>query len=192
MEKLHKYKVMTDEEVVNAYRLSSDQQLVGELFERYSHLVFGVCLKYLKNRDESKDMVITIFEKLMNDLKNFNVQNFRPWLHTVTRNHCLMFLRKVNRPGTEKDIETLSYKLKESEEELKEKNENEIQLTQLEESIKELNEEQRICITLFYLESKSYQEVSAITGWDMNKVKSYIQNGKRNLKNLILSKNETE
>lgn len=181
---------MTDEEVVEQYRLSSDQQLVGVLFERYSHLVFGVCLKYLKNKDESKDMVIIIFEKLITDLKNFKVEKFRPWLHTVTRNQCLMLLRKINRPGTEKDIETLEYRLQDNNEEEAVK-EKEVKINNLEEAIKELNEEQRICITLFYLEDKSYQQIEDSTGYEMSKIKSYIQNGKRNLKNLLATKNET-
>lgn len=190
MSKAHTYKKMTDEEVVEQYRLSSDQQLVGILFERYSHLVLGVCLKYLKNKDESKDMVIIIFEKLITDLKNFKVEKFRPWLHTVTRNQCLMLLRKINRPGTEKDIETLEYHLQDNNEEevVKEK---EVKINNLEEAIKELNEEQRICITLFYLEDKSYQQIEVSTGYEMNKIKSYIQNGKRNLKILLATKNET-
>lgn len=183
-----KYQNMSDEEVVNNYRLSSDKELVGILFERYSPLVFGVCLKYLRNKDESRDMVVNIFEKLMVDLKNFDIQKFRPWLHSVTRNHCLMFLRKANRPGTEKDIETLQHKLEEVSNE--EKNEKEIQFSQLEKAMEELNDEQKISVTLFYLKDKSYQEIAEETGWEMNKIKSYIQNGKRNLKLILQTKNE--
>jgi RNA polymerase sigma factor (sigma-70 family) len=181
---------MSDEEVVNTYRLSSDKQWVGVLFERYSPLVFGVCLKYLRNKDESRDMVVNIFEKLMVDLKNFDIQKFRPWLHSVTRNHCLMFLRKANRPGTEKDIETLQHKLDSSTGSESEMEEKEIQLSQLEKAMEDLNDEQKICVTLFYLKDKSYQEIAEETGWDMNKIKSYIQNGKRNLKLILQTKNE--
>jgi RNA polymerase sigma factor (sigma-70 family) len=181
---------MSDEEVVNNYRLSSDKQFVGILFERYSPLVFGVCLKYLRNKDESRDMVVNIFEKLMVDLKNFDIQKFRPWLHSVTRNHCLMFLRKANRPGTEKDIETLQHKLDSSTGSESEMEEKEIQLSQLEKAMEDLNDEQKICVTLFYLKDKSYQEIAEETGWDMNKIKSYIQNGKRNLKLILQTKNE--
>lgn len=162
---------------------------MGVLFERYSHLVFGVCLKYLRNKDESRDMVVTIFEKLMNDLKNFEIQKFRPWLHSVTRNHCLMYLRKANRPGTEKDIDELQHKLQASSEETTD--EKEIKIQNLEKAIGELNEEQKICITLFYLKDKSYQEIAVETGWELNKIKSYIQNGKRNLQLKLVPKNET-
>lgn len=181
---------MSDEEVVNNYRLSSDKQFVGVLFERYSPLVFGVCLKYLRNKDESKDMVINIFEKLMVDLKNFDIQKFRPWLHSVTRNHCLMFLRKANRPGTEKDIDDLQNKLSTSTFAETSVDDKEIQLSHLEKAMEELNDEQKICVTLFYLKDKSYQEIAEETGWDMNKIKSYIQNGKRNLKLILQTKNE--
>jgi RNA polymerase sigma factor (sigma-70 family) len=181
---------MSDEEVVNNYRLSSDKQLVGILFERYSPLVFGVCLKYLRNKDESRDMVVNIFEKLMVDLKNFDIQKFRPWLHSVTRNHCLMFLRKTNRPGTEKDIDDLQNKLSTSTFADASVEDKEIQLSQLEKAMEELNDEQKISVTLFYLKDKSYQEIAEETGWDMNKIKSYIQNGKRNLKLILQTKNE--
>ena len=185
-----KYQHMSDEEVVNNYRLSSDKQLVGILFERYSPLVFGVCLKYLRNKDESRDMVVNIFEKLMVDLKNFDIQKFRPWLHSVTRNHCLMFLRKANRPGTEKDIDDLQNKLSTSTFADASVEDKEIQLSHLEKAMEELNDEQKISVTLFYLKDKSYQEIAEETGWDMNKIKSYIQNGKRNLKLILQTKNE--
>jgi RNA polymerase sigma factor (sigma-70 family) len=183
-----KYQNLSDEEVVSSYRLSSDKELVGVLFERYAHLVFGVSLKYLRNKDESHDMVINIFEKLLTDLKNFEILKFRPWLHSVTRNHCLMYLRKANRPGTEKDIETLQHKLQEEE---NDKPEKEFQLNRLDDAMKDINEEQRICITLFYLSDKSYQQIAAETGWELNKIKSHIQNGKRNLKIILESRNET-
>lgn len=185
-----KYKDLSDEEVVMKYRLSSDKEWVGVLFERYSHLVYGVCLKYLRNKDESRDMSVNIFEKLFTDLKNFDIQKFRPWLHSVTRNQCLMYLRKANRPGTEKDIDDLQHKL--SETEVKEhETEKEIQLNNLEEAMKELNEEQRHCVTEFYIRDKSYLQIADETGWDLNKIKSHIQNGKRNLKIILASKNET-
>jgi len=52
----------------------------------------------------------------------------------------------------------------------------------LKEAMTSLNREQGLCVTLFYLEEKSYKEVVEITGFSSNQVKSYIQNGKRNLK----------
>lgn len=174
-----------DEELVVLYAQTQDKTCVGILYERYAHLVFGVCMKYLKNKDESKDAVLSIFEKLMNDLKIHKVENFKSWIHSVARNHCLMFLRKNNRPGTESDIDELSYKLKEENNEAELSKET--QLQELEKAILQLNEEQKTCIELFYLQDKCYQDVATITGYSMNTVKSAIQNGKRNLK-LILSK----
>jgi RNA polymerase sigma factor (sigma-70 family) len=61
-------------------------------------------------------------------------------------------------------------------------NEKEINLSNLNEALKSLAEKQRICVELFYLQEKSYNEVAEITGFTMNEVKSFIQNGKRNLK----------
>jgi RNA polymerase sigma-70 factor (ECF subfamily) len=145
-------------------------------------------LKYLKNREESRDAVLNLFEKLLEDLKHHSVDNFKSWIHSVARNHCLMILRKVNRPGFEKDIDELQEKLHdapESDVQLKEE-----QLQSLEKVIPLLNEEQRICIELFYLKDLSYQEVMQETGFTMNQVKSNIQNGKRNLKILLTKQNE--
>lgn len=181
---------MSDEELVRQYGQSDDKALVGILYERYSHLVFGVCLKYLKNRDESRDAVINIFERLFTGLKQHNIENFKSWIHSVARNHCLMLLRKSNRPGTEKDIETLEHTLETENNEpvlLKEE-----QLNRLDSAILELNHEQKKCIELFYLQDKSYQEVADQTGLTLNQVKSCVQNGKRNLKILLTKQNEIE
>ena len=61
----------------------------------------------------------------------------------------------------------------------------EITLTLIEASLNELGEEQKVCVTLFYLEQQSYQQVSGVTGFSMLQVKSFIQNGKRNLKLIV-------
>lgn len=181
---------LSDVELVAHYKQTNDTQCVGVLFERYSHLVLGVCLKYLKNKDESKDMVMYIFERLVNDLKTHEVKNFKGWIHTVTRNHCLMFLRKNNRlVKQEADFETVKPKIN-GVPSVEEAQLQEVKLTKLEEAIDQLNDEQQQCIRLFYLESKCYADVSEITGYDLKHVKSHIQNGKRNLKNLLMKSNE--
>lgn len=179
---------LSDEELVRQYSAGSDQSLVGILYERYSHLVFGVCLKYLRNRDESRDAVINIFEKLLRDLKDHRIENFKSWIHSVARNHCLMILRKSDRPGNEKSIDDIQSQTEEdftSEMQLKEE-----QLQQLEKAISLLNREQKTCIELFYLQDKCYQEVADETGFTLNQVKSFIQNGKRNLKIQLSKQNE--
>lgn len=179
----------TDNELITKYKKTSDNSLVGELYKRYSHLVYGVCLKYLKNEEESKDAVLQIFEKLLTDLKKHEIDNFKSWLHSVARNHCLMFLRKqqtqlkrVNEyEATYQHEETFAAPFA-----VHEKEENEVMLTKLEQAMTELKEEQRICIELFFLKEKCYNEVADITGYEIKKVKSYIQNGKRNLANIML------
>ena len=179
----------TDDELITKYKKNGNGESVGELYKRYSHLVYGVCLKYLKNEEESKDAVLQIFENLLTDLKKHEIANFKSWLHSVSRNHCLMFLRKqqtklkrVNEyEATYQHEETFSGPFA-----VHEKEEKEIMLTKLEEAMVGLKEEQRVCIQLFFLEEKCYHEVADITGYDIKKVKSYIQNGKRNLANIML------
>lgn len=63
-----------------------------------------------------------------------------------------------------------------------EEDEIEANLNALDECIDVLKKEQKECVKLFFLEKKSYQEVNELTGIDLKKVKSNIQNGKRNLK----------
>ena len=179
---------LRDEEIIAKYRSAGDHGLIGILYDRYSHLVFGVCMKYLKNKEESKDAVINIFEKLLVDLRQYSIDNFKAWIHRVARNHCLMLLRKSNRPGTEKDIDELNLKL--AEEDTDEVLVKEEQLQFLEEGIAQLNKEQKLCIELFFLQEKSYQEIVDVTGFNLNQVKSYIQNGKRNLKIYLSRQNE--
>ncbi|MEZ4828130.1 MAG: sigma-70 family RNA polymerase sigma factor [Bacteroidia bacterium] len=179
-------KTLSDEELVNGYKESGDTAFVGELFERYTHLVYLVCMKYLKDELESEDMAMRIFEKLLTELKKYEVRSFKYWLHTVTKNQCLIWLDKSKRarekadhylettPGFVESQEVLSL--------LGEGDSMEKKLIRLESAIESLNEEQRICVELFYLHQKSYQEVADQTGFSMKQVKSYIQNGKRNLK----------
>ncbi|MCB0856062.1 MAG: sigma-70 family RNA polymerase sigma factor, partial [Bacteroidetes bacterium] len=168
------------------YKESHDPVFVGELFERYTHMVFLVCMKYLKDEVESEDISMQIFEKLIKDLKKYEVRKFKYWLYTVTKNQCLIHLEKKKRLRSKADeFRETEQGLVESERELSlldEVDSREEQLTHLEEALQLLNEEQRLCLELFYLQQKSYQEVSELTGYDMKQVKSYIQNGKRNLK----------
>jgi RNA polymerase sigma-70 factor (ECF subfamily) len=187
---------LTDEALIDAYKQSGDTALVGELYKRYAHLVYGVGLKYMKDPEEAQDIAMMVFEKLMADLKQHQVQQFKPWLYMVARNQCLMVLRK--RKGHE-TVELPEYNLENDEDggvetgvvaHLDDDSDiRETQLNLLEEGIKTLNEEQKVCVELFYLQDKSYVEVAEITGYELKQVKSYIQNGKRNLKIFLTKHN---
>ncbi len=174
---------LPDEEIIARYRADKDPQWIGLLADRYLHLVYGVCLKYLKNQENARDATMEIFEKLLADLLRHELRSFRSWLFTVARNHCLMKLR-ADRPeiridGWEKDI---SFVEMDDPLHLIKAEEKEQKLVELEQAINRLSPEQGQCIRLFYLEKKSYQEVSEITGYSLKQVKSHVQNGKRNLK----------
>lgn len=167
---------------------------MGILYKRYSHLVLGLSLKYLKDEDEAKDAVMQIFEKLLADLLKHNVEYFKSWLYTFSKNHCLMIIRtKQNRLKKEMDLQDNASSFMETNSDLHQNNrqEKEKQYVALEQAIDELNEEQKRCINLFYLKDKSYNEIVEITGFTLNEVKSYIQNGKRNLK-IKLEKNSEQ
>jgi RNA polymerase sigma-70 factor (ECF subfamily) len=184
-----------DLDLVARYKQTDDNAFVGALFQRYTHLIFGVCMKYLKDEDEAQDASMQIFEKLLKDLKKHEVQQFKAWLHMVCKNFCLMQLRsgasKLRR-AKEMHKDMTSFMESDHELHLVIENTKELQLTFMEECIKGLNNEQKICVELFFLQEKSYQEVTEMTSYSMNNVKSYIQNGKRNLKNCIESKSTSK
>ncbi|NNC94995.1 MAG: sigma-70 family RNA polymerase sigma factor [Chitinophagales bacterium] len=154
---------------------------------RYSHLVYGVCLKYFKNEADAKDGVMNIFEHILDALKKHDVNNFDRWIYTVSKNHCLMEIRhKKMESNMHESYEKNTVTRVESKGELHLNSEPKTDdIEELDKAIEQLKEEQKICVELFYLKQKSYQEVAQITGYSQKMVKSYIQNGKRNLKNLL-------
>lgn len=175
-----------DLSLIAAYQKSGDLEVLGTLYNKYMHLVFGVCFNYFKDEEQSKDAVMQIFEELVVKLKVHQVQNFKSWLHVLSRNHCLMALRKSAKNPTvameDNFVENGDFV------HLDIDDTKETQLTIMEKCMETLTEEQRRSVDLFYLQEKCYKEVVDITGYDMLKVKSYIQNGKRNLK-ICIEKN---
>lgn len=171
---------LSDKELVALYKESGDMAVLGELYQRYMELVYGVCLKYYKDAETAKDSVMQIFEELVPKLRKHEVENFKPWLHQVAKNHCLMQLRT---PKNMKTVE-FKYELVQSEDNVHlngvlEKEEN---FKKLEYCLGTLTNEQREAVKLFYLDGKCYNEIVEITGQEWNQVRSFIQNGRRNLK----------
>jgi len=155
-------------------------EVLAELYQRYMELVYGVCLKYLSEAEFAKDAVMNIFEELVQKLQHHEVDNFRGWLYTVAKNHCLMQLRsRKNIKITE-----LTTVIVQTEENLHLNGEleKEDHLRKMENCLKTLPAEQQQCVELFYLQGKSYNEIVETTGFDWKQVRSYIQNGRRNLK----------
>ena len=171
-----------DEEVIQSFRKTENSLFIGILFDRYSHLVYGVSYNYLKDEEACKDTVLHIFENLSRDLIKYEIKNFSSWLHVVTKNYCLRELSK------RKDIIPLTFDTIQEQNEEEEINIAEIHLPNLSHAIHKLNEDQRICIDMFYLREMSYKEITEQTGYNLNQVKSHIQNGKRNLKLILLKK----
>ncbi len=171
---------LSDAELVLAYKQSGDVNLVGALYQGYMDLVYGVCLKYLKSPENAQDSVISIFEELVTKLQKHDIDNFKAWLYTLAKNHCLMRLRSEKR----QIVVNVDVELMQSEENVHlngelEKEEN---FKKLDYCLGQLQEEQRKVIELFYIQGKCYNEIAELTGMEWNQVKSYIQNGRRNLK----------
>jgi RNA polymerase sigma-70 factor (ECF subfamily) len=181
--------LLTDTELVLSYKQTGDLQVLGQLYQRYMDLVYGVCLKYFKDSEKAKDAVMQIFEELITKLKKHEVEYFRSWLYQLAKNHCLMQLR------TPKNLKTVAIpeSLMQSEENVHlngvlEKEEN---FQRLEYCLTTLSEDQRKAVQLFYLEGKCYNEIVELMGQEWNQVRSFIQNGRRNLK-ICMEKPEVE
>ena len=178
---------ITDAELLEQFNKDHNNEWLGILLQRYTLLLLGVCMKYLKNEEEAKDSVQQVFLKVIQELHKYKVEYFKSWLYMVAKNHCLMKLRERQGKITLEITDRFTAK-QEDETDLQSLVQNDHTLELMAVALKELNPEQQQCVTLFYLQKKSYQEVSDETGYNMLQVKSYIQNGKRNLKILIEKK----
>ena len=178
---------MNERELLQQYKALGSIDVLGKLYAPYMSLLYGVCFKYLQDVDQSQDAVMQIFEELIPKLRTHEVDNFKSWLHVYAKNYCLMQLRK-NKRNPQIDIED---NLFESEQKLNQSDElkwEERDFEKLEGCMQTLNVEQEQCVRLFYLEQMCYKDIADKSGLDLNKVKSAIQNGKRNLKICMESK----
>ncbi|MFL5748444.1 MAG: RNA polymerase sigma factor [Niastella sp.] len=175
---------ISDQQLLNSFYSSRDNHWLGILLQRYTLLLLGVCMKYLKNEEEAKDCVQQVFLKAITELHKYKVEYFKSWLYMVAKNHCLMKLRdkQTRNPAEIRDEMAIT---PQDDPGLTPHLEKDRQLEMMEECLQELNKDQKQCVTLFYLEKRSYNEIADITGFTLMQVKSYIQNGKRNLKILL-------
>jgi len=180
----HSIEQYSDAALLDLYKKDKDTKWIGYLFERYTLLVFGVCMKYLKQVNDAKDATQQVFEKAFVEINKYEVTYFKSWMYSIARNHCLMQLRGKGLQTV--FMETLPEELGENfnTQELLDAKENlhEQQIENLGDAIAHLNQEQQLCIDLFYLQKLSYKEIEEKTGYSFQQVKSHIQNGKRNLR----------
>lgn len=175
------YKKLTDDELIHTYKKNKSSLIIGELYNRYAHLVLGAAMKYTKNKHNAEDVTMTVFEKLPIKLEKSEITHFKSWLYVVTKNEVFQLFRRKGIDSTELTPESENLRLQQGSTiemvELKD-----AQLNQLEKQVETLKENQKKCILLFYIERKSYFEISTLLGLEINAIKSAIQNGKRNLK----------
>ena len=180
------YSNITDQQLLDNYYADHNSQWLGVLLQRYTMLLLGVCMKYLKNEEEAKDAVQQIFLKVITELQKYKVDYFKSWLYMVARNHCLMKLRDKTGKLTREIHDNMPLATESFE--ISSHVEKDALLSYIDSSMNELTNEQKTCVTLFYLDKKSYNEIAGTTGFSPMQVKSYIQNGKRNLKILVEKK----
>ena len=190
----HQNKGTSDEELAKQYREDGDLAILGELYNRYLGMTMGLCMKFFKHVADSEDATMEIFEVVAKRLPNHEVENFKSWLYRVASNHCLDILRKRKRVN-EKEIEALRVHSQEQvrpiDEHFGELDEKEILLQAMDDCIEELGEKQKACVKMFYLEKKNYEEVSSSLEISWSQTRSFIQNGRRNLKKCMEKKHES-
>ncbi len=180
-------KPQNEADFLGLYRQTGELSYIGELYKKYTPLVYGVCLKYLQNPEDSQDAVMQIFEKLLKETPTQNITNWSAWLYVVARNHCLMALRKKKLPTMGLEKENLENRMELSET-LHLTEDSEAETQDLHKALEKLPSEQENCMRLFFFEEKTYKEIVEMTGYEMQKVKSHLQNGKRMLKILMEKK----
>ncbi len=179
----HNYNHISDTELLQNFYKDHDNKWLGILLPRYTLILLGVCMKYLKNEEDSRDSVQQIFLKVINELHKYRVDYFKSWIYTIAKNHCLMKLRGSKNYTLEWNEKIIAAEIEYAGiNDLIEKDEL---LQKLTEAIQQLNPEQQQCVNLFYLQKKSYSQVAEITGFTLLQVKSHLQNGKRNLKRIM-------
>jgi RNA polymerase sigma-70 factor (ECF subfamily) len=167
-----------DEATLNSYRESGDLAVLGKLYEKYVSLIYGVCLKYLKGEEQAKDAVMGIFEELVTKARQHEIKQFRGWVYVLARNYCLMQLRS----GKKMEVVALDEFVENAADLHHDNKYSEEYLKILERCMEKLPAKQQQSVNLFYLQEKCYKEIADSTGYTLNDVKSFIQNGKRNLK----------
>lgn len=179
-----RYDHISDGELLARHRTDGDTRWIGILLERYTLLLLGVCMKYLKNEAEAKDAVQQIFLKVLGEVGRYNIEYFKSWIYMVAKNYCLMKLRGNSKRNVDIDGQNLAA----PDDRREELEQAEVTYAQLEDALEDLVPEQKLCVILFYLKKKSYKEISDQTGFSPMQVKSYIQNGKRNLRTRLEKK----
>lgn len=178
------YHTYTDQELLDNYRDSHNNEWLGILLTRYLHLILGVCMKYLGNEEDAKEHAQQVCFQVLKSISRHQVTYFKSWLYQVAKNHCLMHLRKTKnvhiQPFSEHEAMNMFTEIIAIE-----PGEEDVQLSYLHQAMEELGDAQRQCLYLFFFEKKSYQDISSETGFSTKQVKSHIQNGKRNLKQIM-------
>ena len=177
----------SDEELLKHYKQSGNKELFADLFKKHVSVVYGTCLFYLQDKDEAQDATMQLFEKLLLDINNREIDNFKGWLSFVVRNHCISIIRK-NKSQNKNIKSYYEFEYEDANYETEEKINavsDDVMLENMKQCLPKLKENQRVCVELFYLNNKSYQDIANETGFTLNEIKSFIQNGKRNLKLLL-------
>ncbi|MFQ5674351.1 MAG: RNA polymerase sigma factor [bacterium] len=175
--------VERDNATIRSYLETRDVRYLGRLYEAYKKTIFWHCLKMVGNEEDAKDLASETFIRTFDRIEDFKLgAPFCPWLMRIATNLCIDHLRKKNRYKFYKFDETHSAVAIQNESEPKQPM---ISGERIIEKLKKLKPLQKRCFCLFYIHNLTYKQIAELTGYPLGKVRSYIQNGKRNFKLLM-------
>jgi len=171
----------TDDQLIAAYK-DGDQRAFDVLFKKHLHRILGICANTLEQEEDCKDVTMDMYVVLRRELVRHEIHHFEGWLYTIVRNYCLKLIRERKQQQQMETLDGPWAAFLQETNNLQQQYQDEELMLNLKKAIQELKPDQKECISLFYLDGHSYKEIAEATGLSLNKVKSNIQNGKRNIR----------
>lgn len=162
---------LSDDDLIQMIR-NGERVLLEELYNRYSAKVYFKCLGIVKNEMLAQDLAHDVMIKIFTSLEKFQGRSdLSFWIHAITYNHCLSYLRKRNRRPFSEPLDAELNVISEEEEALDHKLLKEIQLEQLEQALEGLKPEERLVLHMHYQDGLSIKQMSQILGVGLSGVK---------------------
>lgn len=176
--------MQVDANIINRCK-QQDREAQQALYDRYSPLFFGICVRYMKNRTEAEDVLIEGFYKIFSKINQFKNQgSFEGWMKRIMINEALMAIRKKNNLNLHVEIEKAGLVKTEA---VAEMNLNYAELLEL---IETLPTGYRTIFNLYIIEGYKHREIAQKLEISINTSKSQLILAKKKLQELYKKKQE--
>ena len=165
---------------------AGDQAAAADLYDATSHLVFGLAVRILRERELAEDIVIEVYTQAWNLARTFDPERgtVAGWLLTLTRSRALDVLRSRRRDSAAETVDSIEEKQSER------PNPEEVSLAaerhrSVTSALAHLNPDQREAIQLAYYSGLSHTQIAARLGQPLGTVKTRIRQGMIQLRELL-------